>query len=119
MPTHFHLYEQFRKLIIYNPFHSDARQQSDLMHELAHIICKHEGDKMHPTLAILGLRNIDPEQEEEAKCLGASLQIPTSCLIWAIKRNMTHVQIAEYFKASIEMVKYRMNITGIAKRKLN
>jgi Zn-dependent peptidase ImmA (M78 family) len=104
-------------IILHNPFHSFARQQSDLMHELAHIICEHEhAATLHDKPLPFGMREYDTEKEEEAKCLGSTLQLATPCLLWAIKRNMTNEEIAEHFTASVVMVNYRMNTTGIAKR---
>jgi Zn-dependent peptidase ImmA (M78 family) len=61
------------------------------------------------------MRNYDAEQEEEAKCLGSTLQLAKPGLLWARKRNMSYEDISDYFNASVNMVKYRMNITGIAK----
>lgn len=108
------------RIIIYNPFHSLARQQSDVMHELAHIICNHEINKKDYDFEIpFGMREYDDEQEEEAKCLGSTLQLATPCLLWAKKRNMSTEVIATHFNASTEMVNYRMNMSGIAKRQSN
>ncbi len=108
------------RIIIYNPFHSTARQQSDMMHELAHIICKHErkADEYDSELPV-GLREYDKEKEEEAKCLGSTLQLSTPCLLWANKRSMSVEEIAEYFNASKDMVIYRRNMTGIARMNYN
>lgn len=104
------------RIIIYNPFHSQARQQSDVMHELAHIICKHEGLELQDDVNIpFGMRTFDAMQEEEAKCLGGTLQLAKPCLLWARKRNLSYEEIAEYFNASADMVKFRMNITGVSK----
>lgn len=108
------------RIIIYNPFHSLARQQSDVMHELAHIICNHENIKKDYDFEIpFGMREYDEEQEEEAKCLGSTLQLATPCLLWAKKRNMATEIIAAHFNASTEMVIYRMNMSGITKRYSN
>ncbi|MEO6328749.1 MAG: ImmA/IrrE family metallo-endopeptidase [Ginsengibacter sp.] len=105
------------RIIIYNNFHSVARQQSDIMHELAHIICNHKRGQIDYDFEIpIGMREFDEEQEEEAKCLGSTLQLATPCLLWASKRSMTTEAIAAYFNASNDMVTYRMNMTGIAKR---
>ncbi len=105
------------KIILHNPFHSNARQQSDLMHELAHIICEHKHEELqHETPLPLGMRNYNTEEEEQAKCLGSTLQLATPCLLWANKKSLNTEAIAEHFNASIEMVKYRMNITGVSKR---
>jgi len=107
------------RIIIHNPFHSVARQQSDMMHELAHIICEHEHDQKSYDFDIpFGMREFNELQEEEAKCLGSTLQLATPCLLWANKRNMTTETIATHFNASTDMVTYRMNITGIARRSL-
>ena len=106
------------RIIIYNPFHSQGRQQSDVMHELAHVICKHERDQKEYDFEIpFGMREFNEVQEEEAKCLGSTLQLATPCLLWANKKDMSKEQIAEHFNASRDMVNYRMNTTGIAKRK--
>lgn len=105
------------RIIIHNSFNSIARQQSDLMHELAHIICNHKRNQAEYEFEIpFGMREFNELQEEEAKCLGSTLQLPTPCLLWAKKRNMTHDGIASHFNASIDMVTYRMNITGISRR---
>lgn len=106
------------RIIIHNSFNSVARQQSDLMHELAHIICKHERSQSEYDFEIpFGMRDYDELQEEEAKCLGSTLQLPTPCLLWAKKRNMSNGDIAGHFNASEVMVTYRMNMTGIFKRR--
>ena len=106
-----------KKIILHNPFHSEGRQQSDLMHELAHIICGHEHNEiLHDKPLPFGMRNYNLEQEEEAKCLGSTLQLATPCLLWANKRNMPNDEIAVHFNASIDMVRYRLNMTGIGKR---
>lgn len=104
------------RIIIYNPFNTITRQQSDLMHELAHIICDHKREVIEYEFEIpFGMREFDVLQEEEAKCLGSTLQLPKPCLLWSKKREMTRNEISSHFNASLDMVKYRMNITAISK----
>lgn len=106
-----------RRIIIHNPFNSKMRQQSDLMHELAHIICEHTRTFSGQDFEIpFGMREYDELQEEEANCLGSTMQLPKACLLWAKKRKMSYADISIHFNASIEMVKFRMNITGIFRR---
>lgn len=105
------------RIIIHNEFHSEMRQQSNIMHELAHIICNHQHNQVEYDFDIpFGMREFNELQEEEAKYLGATLQLATPGLLWANKRNMTHEEISQYFNASQEMVTYRLNVTGIGKR---
>jgi Zn-dependent peptidase ImmA (M78 family) len=105
------------RIIIHNTFHSELRQQSNIMHELAHVICKHEVDMAKYNFAVpFGMREFDPIQEEEAKCLGATLQISRPCLLWARKRSLSVQEISEHFKASSDMVTYRLNMTGLNKK---
>lgn len=105
------------RIIIHNPFHSSARQQSNIMHELAHVICKHERKESALNIPVpLGMRHFDEEQEEEAKCLGATLQLTREGLLWAQKRNMNSTEIASFFNASPEMVSYRLNTSGVFKQ---
>ena len=102
------------QIIIHNTFNSDARQQSDVMHELAHIILGHKRvNKDHNVIIPLGLRDFDEVQEEEAKILGGILQLPRECLVWAKTKKMSNQAIADFYKASIEMVKFRLNTSGV------
>lgn len=104
-------------LIIHNPEHSSQRQQSNLMHELAHVICEHKVDSsiQESGLARM-LRHHNQDQENEAIWFGGCLQLPREALIWALKKKMTNTEIAEYYNASEEMVRYRINITGVKKQ---
>lgn len=104
-------------IIIHNPTHSEARQQSNIMHELAHIICEHKVDKNKITSSLSGfLRNYDEIQENEAEWFGACLQLPRPALIYSLKNNLNEDDIALKYNASIEMVRYRINITAVKKQ---
>ena len=97
--------------IVYNSRHTPARQQSDLMHEFAHVILKHEMVKYNPQT---GLPQHLQEYEDEAVYLGGCLQIPRRGLLWAKQKQMTVSQVALHFNASEDMVKFRSNVNGIS-----
>ena len=99
-------------LVILNPTHSPARQESDLMHELAHFLSKHKPEGMLK-VGELVLRRYNSEQEDEAAWLGACLQLPRTGLVWAIRRGMPALEIAKYFGASEQLVRWRRAQTGV------
>lgn len=106
------------KIIIHNNFHSKKRQQSNLMHELAHIILGHEiPDEQARLCFLLGLHYYNPVHEEEAKYLGGCLQITRPGLLWCIKNGDSESEISEYYVASTEMVSYRLRITGVLRQR--
>lgn len=99
-------------LIIHNPFHAPTRQESDLMHEMAHILCAHQSDLL-TTIGGLPYRSFAPEQEEEATWLGAALQAPRTALLAMFGRGMTLAQVAKFLGCSEDLVRFRKNKTGI------
>jgi Zn-dependent peptidase ImmA (M78 family) len=106
------------KIIIHNDNHSAKRQQSNIMHELAHIIKNHTVPGDYARLCMeFNLHYYNKEHEQEAKYLGACLQITRPGLLWALKRNFSESEISEYFNASIDMVRYRLNISGVLRQK--
>jgi Zn-dependent peptidase ImmA (M78 family) len=101
-------------VIIHNIVHTLGRQESNLMHEMAHLICQHHpGGLVHITNIPYPLRSFNKEQEEEASWLGSCLQLPRSCLLWAVQTGMNDTAIANYYVASLKLVRYRRQITGI------
>jgi hypothetical protein len=106
-----------RALVIYNPTHSPARQNSDIAHELAHILLEHEPGKMvlsHD--ASMVMRGFDAKQEEEANCLGWSLLLPRSALAHATKARLNSKEIARKWVVSEQLVEYRTRVTGIRRQ---
>ena len=97
-------------VILHHPLHSAARQEANLMHEIAHLLLKHPLPLFDPTTwpAI-----IKPTYEQEANYLGSCLQIPKRGLEWARQRGFTRQQTAEYFEASTQVVQWRCNATNI------
>jgi Zn-dependent peptidase ImmA (M78 family) len=101
-------------LIIHNDSDSKFRQQSNIMHELAHFICGHEIPEEIINLNLPGnLRYFNQVHEEEAKYLGSCLQITKVGLLWKTKHRHTLEEISEYYCASIDMVRFRLNASGV------
>lgn len=106
-----------KSVVLHNGSHSVRRQESNIMHELAHIICGHSIPEEYLDIPIAhGMRYFNEQQEEEARFLGGCLQISRPGLLRAIKSKMSYQEIAEYYTASVDMVKYRMKITGVEKQ---
>jgi Zn-dependent peptidase ImmA (M78 family) len=103
-----------RGLIIHNTSHAGTRQESNLMHEMSHVICEHKPARITPPGVFpWASRSFDADQEDEAKWLGACLQLPREALLWAIGRRMPNQAIADHFHASEAIVRFRRNVTGI------
>ncbi len=100
--------------IVYNPNHSLARRNSDIMHELAHVIRGHK-----PSTVVLSqdgrfaIRSYDRTQEEEAAWLSGSLLLPRPALAWIKKSGMTPRSACEHYGVSAELLRYRLDVTGV------
>lgn len=100
------------ELIIYNSSHSHSRTESNIMHETAHVLLKHPMGEIDTSLGI-PLRKYDVVQEMEAEWLGGCLQLPTPALKkYYAFGSYTEEQIAELFNASLQMVRYRLGVSG-------
>jgi|SRR5579859_5241851 len=101
-------------VIIHNPAHSANRQESNVMHELAHILCRHSPSHIVQSISLpFALRTYDPEQEEEASWLGGCLQLPRIALLWAARQGMSDAMIVRHFGASLKQVQFRRRKTGV------
>lgn len=104
-------------VIIHNDLDSKYRQQSNLMHELAHFICGHEvPDDIKNINISADLRYYNDVHEAEAIYLGGCLQITKAGLLWKRKTKSSVEEISNYYNASVDMVNYRMSILGLNRR---
>lgn len=101
-------------IIIHNTTHSPRRQESNLMHEIAHILLEHQPSQIIKDDYInIPLRTYNSKQEEEAVWLGGCLQLPRKALLWSIRRGMNNSMIVAHFGASLDLVRYRRQVTGV------
>jgi Zn-dependent peptidase ImmA (M78 family) len=103
-----------RHLIVANTAQSERRQNSVIMHELAHIILGHDlvpgllSDSGH---FVPGTYNQD--QEDEAAWLGATLLLPRPALLWMRRQRMSDENAATHFGVSPDLLRWRIRMTGI------
>lgn len=106
-----------KKLVILNSSHSEGRQSSDLMHELAHIILEHKSlEASVSSEGVLLLSEYDKELEEEADWLCGCLLLPREALVSIKIRRIDLAQAAKDFRVSLKMLRYRMSMTGISRQ---
>ncbi len=102
-----------KKLIVINSKHAPVRQNSDLMHELAHLILEHEPARVDMTSQrLMILDTYDKAQEEEADWLSGSLLVPREALLQVLSRHPDN-HAASFFKVSGQMITWRRQVTGI------
>lgn len=107
-------------VLVHNTNHLPERQESNIMHELAHLICRHKPARVDPPGRFpWASRSYDPEQEDQASWLGACLQIPRSALVEVVKQPLDNLAIAKFFGSSVEMVSFRRNMTGLNPKPLD
>lgn len=101
-------------IVIYNPMHSRGRQASNIVHELAHIMLKHEPARVvFSQDEQMATRTFDPRQEDEANWLGWTLLLPRDALVAARRRRMAKAEIAQEYGVSENLVRYRLQVTGV------
>jgi hypothetical protein len=103
------------RLILHNGSNSPARQESDVMHELAHVLLGHDACYMDPRAPFL-LPSRDLGMERQAEWLGAALQIPASGLLNLARRGWGPDAVAAHYGASAQLAQWRWGALGIAAR---
>lgn len=108
------LEDDFGFLMIENPAHSLKRRESTRMHELAHVLCKHEPTALSDISGLgFATRAYDKDQEDEADWLGRCLHLPKPVLGYCLNRGWTVSKISDEFVASESLVNYRLNKSGV------
>jgi len=100
--------------IIYNSSHSKARQSSDIMHELSHILLGHEPGKIIISPKVnVALRDYNENQEDEAAWLSGCLLLPRETLLFIRRTGMSDEETLEKYRVSRDLLNYRTNVTGV------
>lgn len=104
-----------KDIIVVSPLRNVGRQNSDIAHELAHVMLKHELSEVRE-LEGMPFRTCKPDEEEEATAFGGTLLLPRPLLLSAARRRATIDQIASQYDVTLEMARFRYNTTGVAKQ---
>lgn len=104
-----------RHAIVYNPLMSAKRRNSDIAHEVSHIVLDHRLSRLE-RLGEVAFLSCDKKQEEEAAWLSGCLLLPRPALIHDLSKGMTSTTIADRRNLSTSMVDYRMRVTGVERQ---
>lgn len=103
-----------RTCIVYNPHHSSGRNSSDIMHELSHILLKHDAARVFFSEdTSIALRTFDNDQEDQANWLAGCLLLPRPALLWILRNRIDTDEACAHFRVSAELLRYRLDITGV------
>ena len=103
------------KVIVVSPLRDAGRQNSDIGHELGHLLLEHELTEIRE-IAGAPFRTCRSDQEEEATNLAGILLLPRPLLLGAVAQQMSVEDIAREFTVTVEMARFRVNTTGVARQ---
>ena len=101
-----------RTVVVYNPLSSIGRRNSDVAHELAHILLGHELSRVE-TIGESTFLSCDRQQEEEAGWLAGCLLLPRELLLQEVRRGRSAAAIADKYDVSEDMAVFRVKVTGV------
>jgi Zn-dependent peptidase ImmA (M78 family) len=104
-----------RDYIVTSPLRTAGRRSSDIAHELAHMLLKHELSEIREIEGV-PFRTCRPDEEEQATAFGGTIMLPRQLLYAAASRGHGPAEIAEANEVTIEMARFRYNTTGVAKQ---
>jgi len=104
-----------KHVIVYNPLASAGRTQSDVAHEVSHIMLKHDMKSVE-TIGGLTFFTCDAEEEQQANWLAGCLLLPRRLLYVAARRGLGGAEIAETYNVSEQMASYRLRATGVLRQ---
>lgn len=104
-----------RSIVVVSPLRTIGRQNSDIAHELAHVMLSHDLSEIRE-LDGMPFRTCKPEEEEEATAFGGTLLLPRPLLLSAARRRATVDEISQQYGVTIEMARFRYNSTGVARQ---
>jgi Zn-dependent peptidase ImmA (M78 family) len=104
-----------RKIIVFNPIHNVGRSNSDIAHELGHILLEHILSEIQE-VGGLPFRVCQPEQEEQATALGSAILVPEKELLDAAYKGASIELIARQFEVTVPMARFRWNKVGVSRR---
>lgn len=104
---------EYKRIIITNPGHSDARRGNSLCHELSHIILEHDSEA---PISSRGERAWNGDHEREAEWLGACLLIPADAAVHAARQGHDDATVADAYGVSKALATWRMRMTAARTR---
>lgn len=105
-----------RHVIVYSPLASPGRTQSDIAHEVAHVLLGHVVKEVR-TIGGVAFFICDPDEEQEANWLAGCLLLPRPLLLTAVNRRMNATAIADAYGVSEQMAAFRLRITGVERQR--
>jgi Zn-dependent peptidase ImmA (M78 family) len=102
-------------VIVFNPLRTEARSVSDIAHELAHIILKHELSEIQE-LDGVPFRTCQADQEEQATAFAGTLLLPRPLLLDAARNGQSFDDVARRLGVTVEMARFRWNTTGVERQ---
>lgn len=103
--------ENDKAMIIYNEAHTSGRIANSVAHETSHIALKHK----RVSGFVVGCRSWDANEEGEANWLGGCILVPRDSAAWVVARSMSVTDAADHFGVSEQLMRMRINMTGVAK----
>lgn len=106
-----------RQVVVINAAQDEKRIPNSIVHELAHTILGHSSARVDISEdGHLWLSSYGREQEDEADWLAAALLVPRDGLLSCYSRCRDAGSIAEQFNVSLELARWRLNVTGVARQ---
>lgn len=103
-----------KDLVILNPSHRGGRPNSNLMHELSHLLLGHKpGQTFISGDGELILSAYNKPQEDEASWLAGALLLPRPALLHIHRRRLPEADVIQRYNVSADMLRYRANVTGV------